>query len=150
MPNPLKPSKNAIIYSMVDGEPYVGMPPTKPTTLPVLLYARDSVKEPPMFNMEKVGDRTYVISARNHKTREERGLLIGSIEGEAQKWCIQYTERNDAYIIVKENDRSVGWVAPMNEEGREDRQILVRQLIVGPSEPPFYPSNQLFRFKYQE
>ncbi|KAI6010849.1 hypothetical protein F5J12DRAFT_891348 [Pisolithus orientalis] len=98
MLNPLKPSKNTIIYSMVDGEPYVGMPPTKPTTLPVLLYARDSVKEPPMFNMEKVRDCIYMIGARNHKTWEEHGLVIGSIEGEAQKWHIEYTEHNDTYM----------------------------------------------------
>ncbi|KAI6149162.1 hypothetical protein BKA82DRAFT_620895 [Pisolithus tinctorius] len=153
MPNPLKPSKNAIIYSMVDGEPYVGMPPTKPVTLPVLLYSRKSVTEPPTFNMEKVGECTYVISARGHKTREENGLLIGSIEGEAQRWYIEYIERNDAYVIAKENDRGVGWVAPSpenKEEREEERQIRVRQLIVGPSHPPYHPSNQLFRFRYED
>ncbi|KAI6110810.1 hypothetical protein EDD16DRAFT_1516929 [Pisolithus croceorrhizus] len=46
--------------------------------------------------------------------------------------------------IAKENDRGVGWVASV---GEDDRQIMIRQLIVGPSEPPFYPSNQLFRIE---
>lgn len=144
MPNRIKPSKNAIIYSLVDGEPYVGIPPTKPVTVPVLLYARDSVIEPPTFDMEQVGECTYVISANGYKTQDQDGLLVGSIDGEAQKWRIEYAERHDAYIIAKENDRSVGWVAPTDEEN----QVQVRLLIMGPSEPPFYPSNQLFRFKY--
>ncbi|KIK17202.1 hypothetical protein PISMIDRAFT_234983 [Pisolithus microcarpus 441] len=47
MPNPLRPSKNAVIYSLVDGEPYVGIPPTRPVTVPVSFYARDSVTEAP-------------------------------------------------------------------------------------------------------
>ncbi|KAI6044423.1 hypothetical protein EDC04DRAFT_2642492 [Pisolithus marmoratus] len=94
--------------------------------------------------MEKVGESIYVISANGYKLQEENGLLVGSIEGEAQRWRIEYGERQDAYIITKENDRGVGWVAPIDDE----RQIRVGILIMGPSDPPFYPSNQLFRFKY--
>ncbi|KAI6110811.1 hypothetical protein EDD16DRAFT_1893144 [Pisolithus croceorrhizus] len=145
MPNPLRPSKNAVIYSLVDGEPYVGIPPTKPVTVPVRLYARDSVTEAPTFNLEKVGESTYVISANGYKTQDQDGLLVGSIEGDAQRWYIEYAERHDAYIITKENERSVGWVAPTDDD---EGQIRVRILIVGPSLPPYYPSNELFRFKY--
>lgn len=145
MPNPLKPSKNAVIYSLVDGEPYVGIPPTKPVTVPVRLYARDSVTEAPTFELEKVGERTYLISANGYKTQDQDGLLVGSVEGEAQRWYIEYAERHDAYLITKENERGVGWIAPAdNNEG----QIRIGNLIMGPSFPPFYPSIQLFRFRY--
>ncbi|KAI6126145.1 hypothetical protein EDD16DRAFT_358289 [Pisolithus croceorrhizus] len=145
MPNPLRPSKNAVIYSLVDGEPYVGIPPTKPVTVPVRLYARDSVTEAPTFNLEKIGERTYLISANGYRTQDQGGLLVGSIEGDAQRWYIEYAERHDAYLITKENERGVGWIAPAdNNEG----QIRVGNLIMGPSFPPFYPSVQLFRFRY--
>lgn len=145
MPNRLRPSKNAIIYSMIDEEPFVGIPPTKPVTVPVLLFPRDSVNEPPTLSMEKVGEDIYVMRARGYKLQDQDGRLVASMDGEAQRWCIQYAERNDAYVVAKENDRNVGWVAPV--EG-DERQIQIRTLIMGPSEPPFYPSNQLFRFRY--
>ncbi|KAI6010863.1 hypothetical protein F5J12DRAFT_891366 [Pisolithus orientalis] len=96
--------------------------------------------------MEQVGECTYVISANGYKTQDQDGLLVGSIDGEAQKWRIEYAERHDAYTIAKENDRGVGWVAPTDDE----RQIRVWVLIVGPSDPPFYPSDELFRFKYSD
>lgn len=96
MPNPLEPSKNAIIYSLVDGEPYVGIPLIKPVTVPVRLFARDSVTEAPTFELEKVGERTYLIIANGYRTQDQDGLLVGSIEGEAQRWYIEYAERHDA------------------------------------------------------
>ncbi|KAI6098258.1 hypothetical protein EDD16DRAFT_568334 [Pisolithus croceorrhizus] len=145
MPNRLNPGKNTVIYSLVNEEPYLGIPPTKPVTVPVLLYSRDSVDRPPTFDVEKVGERTYVIRASGYRLRDQDGRLVGSLDGEAQRWRIEYSERNDAYVVTKENDRSVGWVAPV--EG-DERQIQIRTLIVGPSEPPYYPSNQLFRFNY--
>ncbi|KAI6001150.1 hypothetical protein EDD15DRAFT_2192823 [Pisolithus albus] len=145
MPNRLRPSKNTVIYSLIEDEPFVGIPPTKPVTVPVLLYSRDSVKEPPTLNLEKVEENVYVIRARGYKLQDQDGRLVASTEGEPQRWYIQYAERNDAYIVTKENDRGVGWVAPLESD---ERQILVRNLIVGPSEPPYYPSNQLFRVKY--
>ncbi|KAI6101284.1 hypothetical protein EDD16DRAFT_354370 [Pisolithus croceorrhizus] len=145
MPNRLRPSKNAVIYSLVDEEPFLGIPPTKPVTVPVLLYRRGSLDHPPTFDVEKVGECTYVIRANGYRLQDQDGRLVGSKDGEAQRWCIEYAERNDAYVVSKENDRGVGWVAPA--EG-DERQIRIRTLIVGPSEPPFYPSNQLFRFNY--
>lgn len=113
--------------------------------MPVSLYARDSVTEAPTFELEKVGERTYVISGNGYKTQDQDGLLVGSIEGEAQRWYIEYAERHDAYIITKENERIVGWIAPADDG---ERQIRVGPLIVGRSVPPYYPSNELFRFKY--
>ncbi|KAI6014040.1 hypothetical protein BKA83DRAFT_4353334 [Pisolithus microcarpus] len=80
-----------------------------------------------------------------YKTQDQDGLLVGSIEGEAQRWYIEYAERHDAYIITKENERIVGWIAPADDG---ERQIRVGPLIVGRSVPPYYPSNELFRFKY--
>ncbi|KAI6101233.1 hypothetical protein F5141DRAFT_1065987 [Pisolithus sp. B1] len=109
MPNPLRPSKNAVIYSLVDGEPYVGIPPTKPVTVPVRLYARDSVTEAP----------TIQFGENWRTTQDQGGLLVGSIEGDAQRWYIEYAERHDAYLITKENERGVGWIAPAdNNEGQ--------------------------------
>ncbi|KAI6124615.1 hypothetical protein EV401DRAFT_1171951 [Pisolithus croceorrhizus] len=145
MPNPLRPSKNAVIYSLVDGEPYVGIPPTRPVTVPVRLYARDSVTEAPTVSPVFHPAHAYLISANGYKTQDQDGLLVGSIEGDAQRWYIEYAERHDAYLITKENERGVGWIAPAdNNEG----QIRVGNLIMGPSFPPFYPSVQLFRFRY--
>lgn len=50
--NRLRPSQSATIYSLVDEEPYVGMPPIKPVTPPVRLYARDSaITEAPVVSL---------------------------------------------------------------------------------------------------
>lgn len=74
MPNPIKPSKNAVIYSLVDGEPYVGIPPTKPVTVPVRLYARDSVTEAPTVSPILHLAHDYLISANGYKTQDQDGL----------------------------------------------------------------------------
>ncbi|KAI0768857.1 hypothetical protein BC629DRAFT_1292440 [Irpex lacteus] len=64
---------------------------------------------------------------------------------EPTKWKLIRAERHgeDAYIVTTEDGRA-GWVLPSSEPYD---QIAVRPLIVGPSNPPTYPLNQVFIFK---
>lgn len=76
----LSPSQNATIYSLIDGEPYVGMPPLSLSqALPVHLYARDS-------------------AITGHQTGKMDGLLVSSKEREVQRQCIQCAGSHDAVV----------------------------------------------------
>ncbi|MFD7493703.1 I66 family serine proteinase inhibitor [Streptomyces sp. NPDC059832] len=60
----------------------------------------------------------------------------------AQKWIITHAPGHDRNVFTIETaDRRAGWVLPSAEP---KEQIAVRPLIVGPSVPPFYPSNELW------
>ncbi|KAL4062566.1 hypothetical protein J3A83DRAFT_1835101 [Scleroderma citrinum] len=166
MSNNLDSVTVATIYSLTDGEPYVGIPPILPAIVPVTLIDRDSGLQPPkagqvsvaslnpgtdhhgidnvflQFVFNRVNENTYTLTVNGLHVVARRGRLFASVYGPPEQFRITYAERHNAYIIQK-TDGPSGWVAPIDEE---NRQILIRPLIVGPSEPPFYPSTQLFRF----
>ncbi|KAL4072822.1 hypothetical protein V8B97DRAFT_259162 [Scleroderma yunnanense] len=142
MSNNLDSVTVATIYSLTDGEPYVGIPPILPAIVPVTLIDRDSGLQPPKFVFNRVNENTYTFTVNGLHVVARRGRLFASVYGPPEQFRITYAERHNAYIIQK-TDGPSGWVAPIDEE---NRQILIRPLIVGPSEPPFYPSTQLFRF----
>ncbi|THG95045.1 hypothetical protein EW026_g6535 [Hermanssonia centrifuga] len=58
------------------------------------------------------------------------------------EWRVTPSERDgpNAYIIEKV-DRSAGWVLPEEEPYT---QLAVRPLIIGASDPPYFPPTQLF------
>ncbi|KAI0088753.1 hypothetical protein BDY19DRAFT_144265 [Irpex rosettiformis] len=64
------------------------------------------------------------------------------------EWRLTPVERNgpDAYIVTT-SDGAKGWVVP---DVKPESQIVIRPLIVGPSEPPFYPPTEVFIFKRLE
>lgn len=147
MPNNLKVDEEVVIYSTLDGNPYVGVPPILPTILPVNLIDRASGVQPPRFIFQRVGVDTYLLTINGLQVVELDGRLFAVVEGAAQEWVVTYRSNHDAYTITKRLDspEEIGWIAPT--EG-ENRQIRVGPLIVGRSFPPFYPPTELFKFEF--
>ncbi|KAI5983120.1 hypothetical protein EDD15DRAFT_2376860 [Pisolithus albus] len=149
MPNNLKVDAEVIISSALEGYPYVGIPPILPTILPVNLIEREPGVQPPRFIFRRVGNNVYTLTINGLQVVEFKGNLFAAVEGVPQEWVVTYRENLDAYTIVKRLDspEEIGWIAPIDGD---NRQIGVRHLIVGPSNPPFYPPQELYRFEYPE
>ncbi|KIJ96396.1 hypothetical protein K443DRAFT_284908 [Laccaria amethystina LaAM-08-1] len=100
--------------------------------------------EAELWSIEKSGD-LFFLKARGDPAFSKDHLVYVSLQKEAYinvKWRlneIPYEGRN-VYIIESE-DRHGGWVLPKEEPYT---QVAFRPLIIGPSEPPFYPPNQLW------
>ncbi|KAG8983413.1 hypothetical protein FRB93_007272 [Tulasnella sp. JGI-2019a] len=64
-------------------------------------------------------------------------------EPPATTWKIMPVPQAGAntYLITKADNPSQGWVMP---SGQSNTQVAVRPLIMGPSDPPYYPPNQLW------
>ncbi|KAK6541422.1 hypothetical protein TWF694_007233 [Orbilia ellipsospora] len=63
-------------------------------------------------------------------------------------WQIRKAQAQEGYILVNFSDDALyrgeeGWMIWHNEV---DEQIIVRPLVIVPTEPPRFPENQLFRF----
>ncbi|KAI6043701.1 hypothetical protein EDC04DRAFT_2649601 [Pisolithus marmoratus] len=151
MPNNLKVDRPVVIYSMLDGNPYVGIPLYLPAIIPVNLIERGSVVQPPTFIARRVGDHTYTLTINGYRTVELEGRLFGAVEFPPQEWVITYRKNHDAYTITKRLDgpEEVGWIAPFEDED-ERRQIRIGPLVTGRSYPPFYPPHELFKFEILE
>ncbi|KAI6032351.1 hypothetical protein BKA83DRAFT_682620 [Pisolithus microcarpus] len=149
MPNNLKTDSEVVIYSALDGNPYVGVPQILPTILPVNLIEREPGVQPPRFIFRQVGDNVYTLTINGLQVIELEGKLFAVVEGDLQEWVVTYRENHDAYTIVKRLDspEEIGWIAPIDNNSR---QIRVGPLIVGWSFPPFYPPQELYRFEFAD
>jgi len=70
-------------------------------------------------------------------------FLLGE---QSEDWVITaQPQHGDNVYTIETKDRSTGWV--VNGGSDDDRnEIAVHPLIVGLSDPPFFPPNQLFTF----
>ncbi|EDR02671.1 uncharacterized protein LACBIDRAFT_332177 [Laccaria bicolor S238N-H82] len=75
------------------------------------------------------------------KNRQVFASLFEGVD-EGVRWCLTNAPDvgKDVYIIDNPVTKD-GWVLPENEAGT---QVACGLLIVGPSEPPFFPPNQLW------
>ncbi|KAJ4473845.1 serine protease inhibitor [Lentinula aciculospora] len=92
--------------------------------------------------IEKSGDE-YILNNRGAPTAhiEDNVFALLIHQESATKWIIEAVPRHgkNAYIIKTSDGK--GWVAP----DKVGEQIIYRPLIVGPSEPPTFPLNQVFQ-----
>ncbi|KAK7692431.1 hypothetical protein QCA50_004056 [Cerrena zonata] len=97
--------------------------------------------------VEQLDNGRYILKAGGRPTADIDHKLWAVLldEPPATEWIITPVSRvaNNAYTIENSNG-SGGWVVTEDEE---DNQIAVRPLIVGPSEPPFYPPSEVFIFE---
>ncbi|KAF8586580.1 hypothetical protein K439DRAFT_1614962 [Ramaria rubella] len=67
-------------------------------------------------------------------------------EDRAEEWVI--TKRKDdghrSLYTIETASRNAGWIA---QKDGDNPQIAVRPLIVGPSDPPFFPPNELWNIQ---
>lgn len=126
------------ITSLLDGEPYVGIPGILDSSVPLILIPRDPGVQPPEFTFTRVGDpedRTYEIRIDDRATLIEGGNVVAVRDGPAQAWGINFRESENAFIIQRDMFRpATVWTA-------EGDQIKIR---INPSTS--FPRPQLFRF----
>ncbi|KAI6001232.1 hypothetical protein EDD15DRAFT_2230482 [Pisolithus albus] len=140
----LEPGNKEYIIRTSDGRilglPFVIQPGIVVVPIPVPTVALPEGLLPQRFQVEHLGGDTYRVG----DAVDFRNRLFSYREVEPEKWIIIHRPNHDLYTIEKE-DSSAVWVAP--PVGQTDCQILVQQVPVGPSDPPTYPSNALFRFE---
>ncbi|KAJ4473844.1 serine protease inhibitor [Lentinula aciculospora] len=92
--------------------------------------------------IEKSGNE-YILSNRNAPTGPIKDHVFAHLINQelAVKWTIEAVPQHgkNAYIIKTSDGK--GWVAP----DKVDEQIIYKTLIVGPSEPPTFPLNEVFQ-----
>ncbi|KAI6043715.1 hypothetical protein EDC04DRAFT_639181 [Pisolithus marmoratus] len=149
MPNNLKEDTPVVIYSTLDGNPYVGIPQTLPIVIPVNLIKREPDVQPPRFIATRVGEHAFTLTINGYRTIELEGGLFGAVKYPPQEWVITYREYHDAYTIVKRLDapEEIGWIAPIEDESQ---QIRIGPLVTSRSLPPLYPPQELYRFEFPE
>ncbi|KAI6010905.1 hypothetical protein F5J12DRAFT_891408 [Pisolithus orientalis] len=124
---------------------------------------------PPKFIVELVVDEpeTYLIKVQEDMSpviKNTRGVpgpedprlpdpRVFAFENEpAEKWVVLHREDDeddDIYTIErKPGYGNLAWTAPRREEPEPERQILLRELIVRPADPPIYDPFQLFKFQF--
>ncbi|KAJ3554145.1 hypothetical protein NM688_g3258 [Phlebia brevispora] len=104
-----------------------------------------------LWQFEQIHDGLYKLKAVGDPVGNRGGLLYAFLTEYDQhyvgKWSIVPVPQmgKDAYLI-KLHDTPLGWVAS-GEKAPKNEQIEVRVLIRGPSEPPRYPTTQVFIIK---
>jgi len=89
----------------------------------------------------------YILKARGAPTGVLHKHLYAFLVDEApEQWVITQRESAEhlAQYTIENASQTAGWVA---EKGAERPQIAVRPLIVGPSEPPHFPPNELWNIQ---
>jgi len=104
---------------------------------------------PHPWQILKQDNGSYILRAAGAPTAAINDKLFAILldQPEPTQWKIVPSERDGkgAYIVTK-FDSPDGWVATEPEQGSWGEQISVKPLIVGPSEPPFYPPTEVFIF----
>ncbi|KAJ3805052.1 serine protease inhibitor [Lentinula aff. lateritia] len=109
----------------------------------IILASNDNESTWIIEKTNSVKDQSYLfISFGSPTTHIEHNVFALLVNQEAAtKWIVIPVSQHDkdAYLITTA-DRNGGWVAP-KEIGE---QIQYRPLIVAPSEPPQYPTSEVF------
>ncbi|KAL0069988.1 hypothetical protein AAF712_002885 [Marasmius tenuissimus] len=129
------PNGRYIIRSSDDGNRPIGVDEDRVIALP----EDDS---PPEWVLEAVGSKYRIKTTDDKKVVPSGGKVWVDSEEDA-KWILEaaFHHGKNVYIVQAEN-RYEGWAAPFSEN--DDKQVMSRPLIVGPSLPPFYPPFERF------
>ncbi|KAM6494659.1 hypothetical protein JOM56_009282 [Amanita muscaria] len=155
-----------IISSKANGL-HIGRHPREDRSLrpKVVLTLPADVQAPKVWRVEKLPDDVYKLSTLGSYATEinEKVFAVLQPEPEPTEWTIKLRGKNiytygflicNDHCLIRELPESCsvqapsgkGWVIPENEPETQHYQIIIRHLIVGPSDPPHFPSNQLFEF----
>lgn len=98
----------------------------------------------PQWYVERLPNGKYRLRSARDAVGPIDRLLFAILlpEPPAGEWVITFRPNHNAYTI-EESNTGRGWIASP-EEGA---QVRVDNLIVGPSDPPFFPKPELFTFK---
>ncbi|KAF8586583.1 serine protease inhibitor [Ramaria rubella] len=107
-----------------------------------------SESDPELWQLQALPNGRYRLKARGAPTGIKNKLLYAFLldESRAEEWII--TKRKDegsrALYTIETASRNAGWTA---QKGEVSSQIAVRPLIIGPSDPPFFPPNELWNIQ---
>ncbi|OBT53857.1 hypothetical protein VE04_06558 [Pseudogymnoascus sp. 24MN13] len=132
-----------IIPEAFDHQGYVGRSKTEDRSLnpKQVLLLNDAPPEP--WFIERQSDGKYVLNQRGGFAGERNGLLLRSFSKTKRQTDGELNHRPKTAIVSLHRDPIRGWVSPSPSDA--SKQIRVQPLIVGPSDPPFFPSTELFQ-----
>jgi hypothetical protein len=112
--------------------------------LPKRVFCPTDNDRPDPWEIRALPNGRYRLSTRGAPTGAKDRLLFAFLleDQGAEEWVI--TRRNGGLYTIESADRNAGWVAQVDAT---DPQIAVRPLIVGPSDPPFFPPNELWNIQ---
>jgi len=104
--------------------------------------------DPELWELVALTNGHYTLKARGASTGEINKLLYAFLidEDRAEEWVItkrETTSPRALYTIEKASGYG-GWVA---QKDSDNPQIAVRPLIVAPTYPPTFPSNELWNIQ---
>jgi len=115
---------------------------------PKAVFCPTDDSDPQLWHLVALPNGRYILKIRGAPTGVLHKHLYAFLveEGEPEEWVITRRESGGhrAQYTIETASRTAGWVA---EKGAEIPQIAVRPLIVGPSEPPHYPPNELWNIQ---
>jgi len=101
--------------------------------------------QPPIWEVQRVESGNYILKARGNPTATFDRLLWAVLLDQPRPSEWKITARPQAgpntFTIELANSNGEGWVVPGDTP---EQQVTVRPLIIGPSEPPFFPPTELF------
>ncbi|KAI1785404.1 serine protease inhibitor [Ganoderma leucocontextum] len=133
------------IFSKVDDTPVGRNYIEDKSLLPKGIYKLPQGIPPPEWDVEKLPNGNYKFQNRGALVGAlDRNLFAFLIDAEGlfptTEWTVQRDERDagrDSYVITKAGDGD-GWVATETD---------AQDVAQGPSEPPFFPPNEVFVFR---
>ncbi|THH33048.1 hypothetical protein EUX98_g1124 [Antrodiella citrinella] len=149
MSNTLKPG-SYMIESLLNGNAVHRFPTEDHSLLPKAIFLLSKgVQGHGFWDVKRTNDGGYILAANRSPVATIDGKLFAILLDmpPPQVWDIKLSERDgpDCFIIA-ERYSPRGWVANADADDDELNQISVRPLIIGPSYPPFYPPNEVFKF----
>ncbi|PIL29901.1 hypothetical protein GSI_07811 [Ganoderma sinense ZZ0214-1] len=130
-----------------------------------------STKPKGIFRLPKGTESVWDVEklANGNYTLKNGGAIVGGTAGDGvfayvipdqttgtvtTEWKFIFDDRRanegTAFVITEApTGRSNGWVTPASDddESYPGPQVVLRVTIRGPSQPPFYPANEVFFFK---
>ncbi|KAF9523926.1 hypothetical protein CPB83DRAFT_862140 [Crepidotus variabilis] len=135
------------IIQSVSAKKFIGRSPREDLSLnPKRVMLLPEGIRAPFFEVKSSGSGYKILAGGNPTAEFDRSLWAILLDRPpAEEWKIQAIPQSgpNRYIITKPNGFE-GWVLPLDDP---ETQIAVRPLIIGPSEPPFYPPNQLWEIR---
>ncbi|KAF9522981.1 hypothetical protein CPB83DRAFT_863648 [Crepidotus variabilis] len=137
------PNGRYIIRS-VGARKFVGRSPREDySLLPKRVILLPDGVQAPFFEFQSTDRGTKILAGGNSTAEIDRNLFAVLLpEPPAEDWKIQAIPQSgkNRYIITKSNGYE-GWIVG---DDSPEAQIAIRPLIIGPSEPPFYPPNEVW------
>ncbi|KAH7924141.1 hypothetical protein BV22DRAFT_1130053 [Leucogyrophana mollusca] len=98
--------------------------------------------EAPVWDLQVLPSGSIRLKIGGAGLNERNGRLWALLmDGDGEEWIIAYHKYHDAYTIQRVD--GTGWVSVPTVPCA---QIEIRPLVFAPSDPPYFPANELWKF----